>query len=359
MSLICLAAGGTAGHLFPAAALAAELQARGHEVHLLTDQRGMAYAHGFEGVERTLIASGSVVGKGLMTKVRSALSIQWGIVQARQRLRKLRPDVLVGFGGYPSFPPIVAAWSRGIPTLLHEQNAVMGLANWHVSRFAKTIALSFDPTKGQARPEKAVHVGNPVRAEISAVPPLQASSYDLTLLVFAGSQGARVMADLVPEAVAGLHEDLRARLNLVLQLRAEDQDRAKTILSEANLKSLEITDFLNPMATYLAKSDLVICRSGATSVCEMAAAGRPAIFIPLEIHADAQQARNAEALVAAGGAMLEAQTSLTPARLRERLEALLSAPETLTTMGQAARTLAAPQAAADLADLTLSLRKTA
>ncbi len=359
MSLICLAAGGTAGHLFPAAALAGELAARGHETHLLTDTRGLSYTQGFESVAKTQIASGSIVGKGVMTKLRSGFALLSGIWQARRVLAKLKPEVLVGFGGYPSFPPMVAAWTLGIPTLLHEQNAVMGLANRHVSRFAKTIALSFDPTQGQARPEKAVHIGNPVRAEISAVPDLKASSENLNLLVFAGSQGARVMADLVPEAVVGLPEALRARLSLTLQLRSEDQERAQATLKDAKLKSLEIADFLNPMATYLAKADLVICRSGATSVCEMAAAGRPAIFIPLEIHADAQQARNAEALVAAGGAMLAAQSSLTPMRLRTQLETLLTAPETLTAMGQAARTLAAPRAAADLADLTLSLRKTA
>ena len=358
MSFIVLAAGGTAGHLFPAAALAGELSVRGHRTHLLTDARGLSYTQGLKDLPKTLIASGSIVGKSLLTKLRSGHALVSGIWQARHVLVKLKPEVLVGFGGYPSFPPLVAAWTLGIPTLLHEQNAVMGLANRHMSRFAKAIALSFDPTKKQVRPKKAVHIGNPVRAEISAVPDLNTCNDELNLLVFAGSQGARVMADLVPEAVAGLSKGLRQRLNVTLQLRAEDQGQARQTLAGSQLKCLEITDFLDPIAPYLAKADLVICRSGATSVCEMAAAGRPALFIPLEIHADTQQARNAEALVAAGGALLEKQSSLTAACLRARLEALLSAPGTLIAMAQAARTLATPKAAADLADLTLRLRKT-
>lgn len=354
MSLICLAAGGTAGHLFPAAALAAELEGRGLATHLLTDTRGLKYAQGFEATPRTEIASGSVVGAGLVKKLKSGLSIIGGVFQARKALRTLKPDVLVGFGGYPSFPPMIAAWSLGIPSVLHEQNAVMGLANRHASRFAKKIALSFDPTKGQAKPDKASHVGNPVRADISAIGDLDPAAERLTVLVFAGSQGARVMADLVPEAVCALPADLKAKVRLVLQIREEDQDRSKQILERAGLRSFEIHSFLNPMATYLEQAHLVLCRSGATSVCEMAAAGRPAIFIPLELHADGQQSVNAGALVKVGAAKLAKQSTLTPQDLSKMFEDLLSNPAQLLAMGQAARTQATPAAAKNLADLVLT-----
>ena len=357
MAKIALAAGGTGGHLFPAAALAGELQARGHEVHLLTDARGLAYMGGFEGVDRTLIASGAVVGKGIGHKLRSLLTILWGVVQAYLRLRHLRPDVLVGFGGYPCVPPLVSAWTLGIPSLLHEQNAVMGLANRQVSRFAKQVALSFQQTKGQRHPEKAVYIGNPIRTEISAIAPKDQAGNPLNLLVFAGSQGARVMANLVPEAILGLPKALKARLHLSLQIRVEDQDRVQAMLHNIGLAGLEIHTFLDPMAPYLKRADLVIARSGATTVCEIIAAGRPALFLPLELHADAQQSVNAEGVVQAGGAEILREKETSAADLRHRLQAILEDDDTRLAMGHAAHTLATPQATKDLAHLTLNLIK--
>ena len=229
MAKIALAAGGTAGHLFPAAALAHELQAKGHEVHLLTDQRGLSYPHGFDGVARTAIASGSIVGKGLAVKIRSIAALMRGIWQAWRILKQLRVDSLVGFGGYPCVPPMIAAWMLGIPSMLHEQ---MRLWAWPIARSAALPSiLPYPLPKPSAKAtQKAIYTGNPVRADIAAIDPKTKATKALNLLVFAGSQGARIMADMVPAAVGALPADLRARLHLTLQIRAEDINRTQETL---------------------------------------------------------------------------------------------------------------------------------
>ena len=413
-NLIAIAAGGTGGHVFPAATLAQELQRRGHRIHVLTDARGLAYSHAFTPADDpdenpdhdqtyaevpiTQISAGAVVGKSVWHQITSILSLLKGIWQARRTLAKDRPALLIGFGGYPSIAPMIAAWTLGIPSLLHEQNAIMGVANRMASRIAGKVALSFDATLGQSCPGKAQIVGNPVRADVAQISPYVApsaldelneldeldapsahaspnTSGELTssgtsttakasaasatdpirLLVFGGSQGAQVMADLVPAAVAALPAALRARLHLTLQLRADDQPAATRILEAADIAHFDIRAFLDPMADFLDAAHLIIARSGATTVCEIAAAGRPAIFIPLALQADAQQARNATPLKAKGAALVLDQTTLTAADLCQHLQTLLNDPARLARMAAAARAVGRPQATQDLADLALSL----
>ena len=355
MIIVCLAAGGSGGHMFPAAALASELRTREVEVSLLTDRRGQAYANAFENVDRHQIPAAPLVGKGLGQKLRAVWVLLRGIGAARQRLRALRPQVLVGFGGYVSPPPVIAAWSLGIPVVLHEQNAIMGLANRLASRFARKIALSFADTKAQSRPDRAQVTGNPVRNDFKDLGPLVEPTDQVQITVFGGSQGAHLMAKLVPAAILSLDDHQRSRIALTLQLRPEDQAAARERLENCGLARLEIQTFLDPMAAHMARAHLLICRAGATTVAEVALAGRPALFIPLALHRDAQQARNAEPLVAAGAARLVLESAASAASLADEITTLIETPHLLPRMAQAAAEIARPHAARDLADLALSL----
>ncbi len=355
MIKICLAAGGSGGHMFPAAALASELQIREVQVSLLTDSRGLAYATALQNVDTHQIPAAPLVGKGAWKKFRALWALLSGIGAARRRLRLLRPQVLVGFGGYVSPPPVIAAWSLGIPVLLHEQNAVMGLANRLASRFAHKIALSFLDTEAQPRPDRAVVTGNPVRSDFQNLAPYVGPANQAQITVFGGSQGAQVMATLVPAAILHLTREARGRIALTLQLRAEDQAQARNRLENCGLARLEIQTFLDPMAAYMARAHLLICRAGATTVAEVALASRPALFIPLALHRDAQQARNAAPMVAAGAARMVLESAASAESLAGEITTLINTPHLLPRMAQAAAETARPDAARDLADLALSL----
>ncbi|MCS6891579.1 MAG: undecaprenyldiphospho-muramoylpentapeptide beta-N-acetylglucosaminyltransferase [Rhodovarius sp.] len=357
---IVIAAGGTGGHLFPAEALAAELTARGERVALMTDARSSAFmSPAFAAAERFVLKGEGIAGRGLWRALRGAMGLAVGTLQARRILARLHAGAVVGFGGYPSIPPALAALSFGSrrPALiLHEQNGVLGRANRLLARQADALALSFPETARVPAGARAVVVGNPVRPAIAALAgePLPGLDGALRLLVLGGSLGARVFADLVPPAVAALPPALRARLLLTQQCRTEDLDRVRAAYRELGVPA-ELSPFFGDIAGRLAAAHLVLARAGASTVAELACAGRPALLVPLPGAIDDHQSANARILAAAGAARLLPEAGLTPARLAEEIAALLGTPERLLAAHRAAAALGRPAAVRELADLVLSL----
>ena len=356
---IVLAAGGTGGHLFPAEALAGALIGRGVAVDLITDERGTGFGK-LGNVPVHHIASGGIAGKGLATRARNYLRLALGVQQSRKLLNRLNPAVAVGFGGYPSVPPLLAAqWSR-IDTVIHEQNAVMGRANRALLRRASKVALSFDQvrfTEQVAAARKAV-TGNPVRPMIAEIGtrPYEAPTAEgpLNLLVFGGSQGARVFGRVTPGAIALLPESMRRRLRVVQQVRAEDLDAVALAYRDMGVNA-ELAPFFSDMPARYEWAHLVLCRSGASSVTELAAAGRPALMIPLPNSIDDHQMANAKSLAGKGGGWVMSESAFTPERAAERLAAILADGAGLAGAAAAARSAARTDAAERLADLVLGL----
>jgi UDP-N-acetylglucosamine--N-acetylmuramyl-(pentapeptide) pyrophosphoryl-undecaprenol N-acetylglucosamine transferase len=356
---ILIAAGGTGGHLFPAEALAHALKARGHVVELATDERADRYGHDFPARKVHLIAAATVNGRSPVALAGTALTLGRGTLQALPIVRRLKPAAAIGFGGYPTVPPLVAARLCGVPILLHEQNAVMGLGNRLLARFATAIATGFpNPSGLGAQAGIAVHTGNPVRPPVVAAaaipydPPQPGGS--LRLLVFGGSQGARVFADLVPPAVAALDSALRSRLAIVQQTRDEDLARTRAAYAEIDVDA-ELAPFFTDLPTRMAQAHLVVARSGASTVAELAAIGRPSILVPLPHARDQDQAANAAVIAKAGGAWAFPQAELSPERLAAELTALLADPTRLSTAATAARTVGRPDAVERLADLVAAV----
>lgn len=351
---VVIAAGGTGGHFFPAEALATELLARGRRIALMTDTRTAVTSGVFAGHEQHVIQGAGIAGRGLRRGAAAMIALARGVVQARSILKRIDPAVVVGFGGYPSVAPVLAARSlRGrIPAVLHEQNAVLGRANRFLAGRASTVALSFAATERVPAGVATVVTGNPVRPPIAAlagaayVPPTNG----VRLLVLGGSLGARVFSDVVPAAIGLLPPELRARLSIVQQCRAEDLDRSRNAYAACGVDA-ELASFFGDIAERMAAAHLVISRAGASSVAELAVVGRPAIFVPLPGAIDDHQSANARALVAARGASMIAQTDFTPAALAERLTLLLEEPDMLAHAARAAATIGQPDAAARLADL--------
>lgn len=357
-ALILLAAGGTGGHMFPAEALAEELVARGHRVALVTDARGKGFGDRQPAVEVHHISAGGLAGRGLAARMRGALQLAKGWLQARALLRRLRPEVVVGFGGYASVPTVFAAQRAGIKTVLHEQNAVLGRANRLLARQAAKIATSFDQVAGLpgGASRDVVATGNPVRPAIAAVADIPYPSFegDIHLLILGGSQGARVFSQVVPAAIAMLPEPLRARLRLTQQCRAEDYAAVKDIYDGLGIIA-DLAIFFADVPQRLAKTHLAITRSGASTVAELCAAGRPAILVPYPHAADDHQSANARAAEAAGAAWTMPEPSFTPEALATRLDALLAAPATLAAAAAQARAAGRRDAATRLADLVAGL----
>ena len=354
--LAVVAAGGTGGHLFPAQALAEALMARGWRIVLATDERGAGFAGLFPAQERIGLSAATFRRGDPLGMVRAGLAIGQGVLQARAAFARLGPAVVVGFGGYPSLPALLAAISAGRPTVVHEQNAVMGRANRLLAPFVSTVACAF-PSLEKASATIAARarvVGNPIRPEIRALAELAyappAPDGPVRLLVTGGSQGARLLSELTPRAIALAPEALRARLVVQQQTRAESIDLARGIYAEAGVEA-ETAPFFRDMAQRLAAAHLVVGRSGASTVCELAVAGRPAVLIPLKIALDDDQGRNAAVLARAGGAEVITEDGLTAERLSEILVRLLCDPQGLARMAAAARSVARPDAAERLADV--------
>ncbi len=352
---IVIAAGGTGGHFFPAEALAAELLARGERVVLLTDARSAGLTSAvFANTERFVIRGAGIAGRGWVRAIKAAAFLAAGTVQARRIMARLNPSAVVAFGGYPSVAPVLAArLLKPRPVIiLHEQNAVLGRANRFLSRFADSVATSFAEIRSVPKGVATVLTGTPVRPSVAAlygtgfVPPADR----IQLLVLGGSLGARVFSDVVPQAIARLPADLRARLAITQQCRSEDlpavRDAYAALATEATLSS-----FFPNVDDLLRAAHLVIARAGASTIAELAVAGRPSILVPLPSAIDDHQTANAEGLAAGGAAWLIAQPDFTADALAECLASLLAAPTTLTRAAAAASALAQPHAASALADL--------
>ncbi|WP_454914734.1 undecaprenyldiphospho-muramoylpentapeptide beta-N-acetylglucosaminyltransferase [Xanthobacter sediminis] len=354
--LVLLAAGGTGGHLFPAEALAAVLDARGFLVNLATDERAARYATHFAAHEVHVLPADTVRGRSPVALARAGITLASGLVRALCLIRELKPAVVVGFGGYPTVPPLLAAAVMGVPTLIHEANGVMGRANRLLAGRVCAIATGF-PGLVAANPalaRKAVWTGNPLRpaALAAAAVPYEApvAGGPLRLVVFGGSQGARVMSEVVPEAIAQLAPEIRARLIITQQAREEDLARARTTYDVLGLKA-ELAPFFDDLPGRMARAHLVISRSGAGTVAELAGIGRPSILVPLPHALDQDQAANARALAEAGGALVLRQVEFDPGRLARELTRFAGEPETLTQMAERARSAGVLDAADRLADL--------
>lgn len=355
---IILAAGGTGGHIFPAEALAEEMLARGREVVLVTDKRFNSFKSGLLSTvpRRTIRAGGS--GHGLAHKASSAINIAIGTLRAIRILKKLKPCVVVGFGGYPSFPTMYAATMLGIPTIVHEQNSVLGRANRMLAARVGRIATSFPNTQmvEEADRKKIMLTGNPVRASVRGLrsipyPQLQQDG-KLHLLITGGSQGASVFSDVMPRAMELLPAHLRGRLRIDQQCR-EVEIKSTRAQYEALGINADLASFFVDIPARLASSHLVIARSGASTVSELAVAGRPAILVPLPTAMDNHQYYNANVFEAVGGGWVMSQDGFTPEAVAARLEAFLTAPETLNRAAEQARTLGQQDAAKALADAVL------
>ncbi len=359
MGTYVLMAGGTGGHLFPAMALAQELNRRGHQVHLATDERVQAYGGDFPAKQVHIIPAATPSLRNPVKFAGAGFTILRGIVRSFFMLREVRPDGVVAFGGYPCFPPFLAASLMGIPGLLHEQNAVLGRANRALARFAKKLAVQFEQTRGAEKFDlETIVTGNPVRdvvQEFAGAPfPAVDESAPLRLLVFGGSQGARVFSDVVPVAISALPEEVKKRLLVTQQCRPEDLERVTGVYREARI-NVELASFFDDLPRRMAASHLVIARAGASSISELGVIGRPAILVPLPGSLDQDQRANATLMEAAGGGWLVDQDTLSPQSLGKRLAHLLQAPELLETAARKARSVGRPDAVARLADATQSL----
>lgn len=348
------AAGGTGGHMFPAHAAAAALIARGWTVRLVTDARGSKHARDFPGGEPVVIEARSPFQKNPVKLIGALASLAKGYRQTSQLMADFQPDVVAGFGGYPAFPVLAAAKSKKIPFVIHEQNAVLGRVNRLFSSSAVRVASGFDRLDRISAKASHAVVGNPVRASVLTAAETSyaapAPDGEFRLLIIGGSLGARLLSVTVPRAVAALPEALRQRLKVVQQTREEQLEEAREIYAQAGVEA-QLAPFFQEMGALYAQAHLIISRAGASSVSEIAAIGRPAIFVPLAIAMDDHQTANAESLVAAGAAETIAEPDFTVQRLRESLETAMTGGEALDKQAEAARALGKPRAHEHLADL--------
>ncbi len=353
---VVLAAGGTGGHVFPAQALGSELTSRGLKVALVTDERGGVHGQ-LPGISEVhLIRAGGLAGKGVAARIRSALALTVGLVQARSLLKRLRPEAVVGFGGYASVPTMLAAGFGGFRAALHEQNAILGRANRLLASRVMRIATSFEGTRGlpSGGESKVLHTGMPVRPAIAEMrgrdyPKLQADG-PVHLVVLGGSQGAQVFSQIIPAAVTALPEALRGRLRITQQCRPEDLDAVRAVYAAAGINA-ELSSFFDDVPERIAGAHLVIARSGASTVAELLAVGRPAILVPYPHAIDDHQAFNAHAVADAGAGWLMPQEAFTAEALAERMLSLIGMPATLVTAAAAARANGRADAAVRLADM--------
>ncbi|OWK32055.1 UDP-N-acetylglucosamine transferase [Sphingomonas mucosissima] len=345
--------------MVPAAALAEELMRRGHRVALVSDARGVRFPGLFEGVQTHVLPAGRLAG-GPLGWAKAAREMWRGRAMARELYRTFKPAAVIGFGGYPAFPALAAAFAEKIPTAVHEQNAVLGRVNRLVASRVDAIATSYGTTE-RLKPKhvaKAHHVGNPVRDSVVA---LRARPYPLLeedgifrVLVTGGSQGASVLSKVVPDGLAMLPVAFRRRLQVTHQARIEDIDAARAKYAELEIAA-DLATYLPDLPEQLGWAHLVIARAGASTISELTAAGRPAILVPLPGATDDHQTANAREITAAGGARTIPQTAFTPSELAKQMQKLGLDPAALENAAGRARACGKPDAARDLADLVESL----
>ena len=357
---IVLSAGGTGGHVFPAQSLADALSRRGFPIALITDRRANALAGALANADTYRINAAGISGRSLVNRGMAILQLGVGYFQAKRIMGSINPLAVVGFGSYASVPAVLAATSLGTKTVIHEQNAVLGRANRFLAPRVTRIATAFQ-TVAKLRDEdkaKTACTGNPVRPEIIAIArqpyPGIVEGGPINLLVFGGSLGATVFSQVVPETIAALPEDLRRRLNVVQQCRAEDLDAVRAVYGAAGIDA-ELASFFDDMPVKLANAHLVICRAGASTIAELTAAGRPAILVPYPHATDDHQTKNAESLCDAGGGWMIPQHSFNRESLTTRLTALLATSRTLQTTALCAGRMGMRTAADNLADLVVSV----
>jgi UDP-N-acetylglucosamine--N-acetylmuramyl-(pentapeptide) pyrophosphoryl-undecaprenol N-acetylglucosamine transferase len=357
LPLVLVAAGGTGGHLFPAEALSNALMRRGVAVELATDTRAIHFGGEFPARAIHIVPSATVRGRDPLSLARTGATIGTGLIKAWLLLGKQKPAVVVGFGGYPTIPPVLAATLRGIPTLIHEQNGVMGRANRLLAPRVTAIAtgLPLDASASDFA-GKTTNTGSPVRPAViaAAATPYTAPEIggSLRILVFGGSQGARIMSEIVPRAIERLEPALWGRLRIMQQARAEDVSAVREIYGRLRI-SAEVMPFFSDLPARIAASHIVVSRSGGSTVAELAAIGRPAILVPLPTALDQDQMANAGVLQRGGGAIRLPQAEFTPDRLAAEISALAAEPARLSAMATAARHMGKLDAAERLADLVL------
>ena len=347
-----LAAGGTGGHMIPAFALGQELLNRGHHVALVTDQRGTKIPGCPDKIATHVLPAGRIT-KNPTSWLGGVKAIAEGRLMARRLFASFGPSVVIGFGGYPTLPPLYAATRSGVPTLIHEQNAVMGRANAALAKAVNAIAGGFLPETGAVYPDKTILTGNPVRP-----PVLEAAKtpYNLTdrgpfnLLVFGGSQGAQYFSESIPEAVVLLPDALKRRIQVTQQARPDDELKVRATYERFGIAA-DVLPFFNDMAARIARAHFVISRSGASTVSELAAIGRPSLLVPYPFALDHDQAANAAALAAAGGAMVVKQNELSPQIIADMVIAIANDPQKAAGIAAAAKATAMINATQLLANL--------
>ncbi len=361
---VMLAAGGTGGHLFPAFALAEELGRRGVAVDLITDMRGDRYGSGFPARAVYQVPAATLASRSPIAAAKTALALARGTKAAYSIIGKVKPSVVIGFGGYPSYPPLAAARLRGVPTAIHEQNAVLGRANRMLAKRVTKIATSFERTKylDGALNAKAVFTGNPVRQAVveAAQRPFDVFKDDapVNILVFGGSQGARFFADTVPAALAAVAPQLKARLRVVQQARDEDMERVKSAFAQSGITA-DVAPFFKDLPRRMAAAHLVIGRAGASTVAELTVIGRPSLLVPLPHALDNDQLNNARRLAESGGGWCIEQKDLSVERLTSEIERATAAPQVLAAAAEAAKKAGKPDAVSRLADFVLALARMA
>lgn len=351
--LLVMAAGGTGGHMFPAQSLAETMLARGWRVKLSTDERGARYTSAFpSAVEIEVVPSATFARGGILAKLSVPFRILAGVISVRIKMKENRPEIVVGFGGYPSIPALSAAVLMGIPRIIHEQNGVLGRVNALFSKRVQAIACGTWPTTLPVGVD-GEYVGNPVRSVVlekagaAYIPP---GDYPMSILVFGGSQGARILSDEVPAALAELPEGIRKNLRVSHQARPEDQERVESFYSDHGMKA-EVQPFFVDIPTRMSEAQLVICRAGASSIADIAVIGRPSILIPLAAAIRDEQTANARGLVDAGAAIALPELEVTAGRLSAEVARILQSPDDALKMAQAALSCGRPTAADDLAAL--------
>ncbi|MBX9709581.1 MAG: undecaprenyldiphospho-muramoylpentapeptide beta-N-acetylglucosaminyltransferase [Xanthobacteraceae bacterium] len=357
-----LAAGGTGGHLFPAEALGSELMRRGFRVRLVTDSRAARYTGLFSKDMLDVVPSETIRGRSPLALARTGIVLSAGAVMALALMSRAKPAVVIGFGGYPTLPPLVAAKLLGIPTIIHDSNAVLGRANRLLSTRVSAIATSLPGVldRDPALAGKATVTGTPMRPAVLAAAGTAYAAPDaagpLRILVIGGSQGARVMADIVPFAIERIEPALWNRLKLTQQVRDEDMARVRAVYDKLKIDA-ELAPFFSDLPARLASSHLVVSRSGAGTVAELAVIGRPSILVPLPGAIDQDQFANAGVLSSADGAIRIAQAEFTPDRLATEISALVAEPLRLAVMAKKARSVGRLDSAERLADLVTKVAR--
>ncbi len=352
---ILIAAGGTGGHVFPAQALAETLKKRGHKVYLATDIRGMRFVNNFPATDIKIIDGATVFSKSPILLINAMFKIIKGVFQSLFYIGKNKIDIVVGFGGYPSFAPLLAAKFLMRPCILHEQNAVLGRANRLLARFSKQVALSFKYTKfAQKFAHKTQFIGNPLRAVVRDLPQTDYVVYNhkspFNLLVFGGSQGAGIFSEVLPQAIGMLPNNLKENISLIQQVQQDDVKRITALYNEMNVSAV-VAPFFNDMPKFIAASHLVIGRAGATTVAELCYIGRPSLLVPLPGALDADQAGNAKSIADNSAGWLCEQSKFSAKFLAEQLKNWMNNPSILSDAANNAKNLGQGDAALKLAQM--------